>query len=142
MAVYNDLPMYEARMNKKEHGITVISIVEEPAMESYFLKFSKEERKFHFSLDEEKRIITGVSLRANHPILRTEKGKQFYVIFREDAIEEIAHKFMKEMKNDQVTLAHNKDKTPVEDVYMVESFILNDGHRLNYSEFDDIDNGS
>lgn len=136
---FNGLPLYDISIDEynQDDGIKIMSIVDMPAVEKDFLKFSKQ--KINFSYDDEKRIVTGVALRANYPIYRKNEGNEFYVRFSAESIEKIVQKFMKEGRTTMVNINHEK---PTHDVYLFESFILNENHKLNYEQFKDIENGS
>lgn len=136
---YNGLPLYDISIDidSDEDGVKIMSIVDLPAVEKDFLKFSKE--KINFSFDDDKRIVTGVALRANYPIYRKYEEREFYVRFTPEQIENIVYKFMREGRTTMVNLDHENE---TDGVYLFESFILNESHRLNFKEFDDIDNGS
>ena len=66
-----DIPIYEALITDSETGMYCISLVDEPAVESNFLKFNKEKEKINFQIEnEEQKLITGVIMRSNFPIYR------------------------------------------------------------------------
>ena len=79
-------------------GMDAISLVEFPAVEVDFLKFSKDESiQLQFE-NEEKRIITGVALLADTPIYRIKPdGEEYYVVFDKETIEQLITKYAKYM---------------------------------------------
>lgn len=142
MDTYKGLPIYQITIDEdmKAQGVKIMSIVDSPAVESDFLKFSAIREKF--SLNEEKQIITGCAIRANYPIYRKDdEGNEFYVTFTPQYIEKIVHKFMKEGRTKSVNLMHDSDMS-VDDVFLFESYLLTEAHKLSFDAFKDIEPGS
>lgn len=84
---------------------------------------SKNSQKF--SLDEEKRIITGPAMVPNKMIPRRgTMGEVYSVFFTEETIRKISEKFLREKHTDKTNLEH----TPINlsDVYVIESWIIED----------------
>lgn len=104
-----------------------MSIVDEPAVDSNFLCFSKNSPLL-FS-DNEKQIITGVAIRANYIIPRN----GYDIVFRPDVIEKIMIASMKE--GFKTTINHSYDS---DGAYLIESYIL----REPDCRFPDVDCGS
>ena len=141
----NNLPLYELMFDDNDStlGCSKISLVESPAVEEFFLKFSKDEQEkehksFYFK-DDSKRIITGIAMRADYPIYRNQDGQEFYVQFSKYTIEKMMQKFMKEQRLFDISLDHNKD---VRDCYLIESFIINKERGICPNEFSDVEDGS
>ena len=141
----NNLPLYELMFDDNDStlGCSKISLVEEPAVEEFFLKFSKdveekEHKSFYFK-DDAKRIITGIAMRADYPIYRNQDGQEFYVQFSKDTIDKMMQKFMKEQRLFDISLDHNQD---VRDCYLIESFIINKERGICPNEFSDVEDGS
>lgn len=142
----NNLPLYELMFDDNDDntlGCSKISLVESPAVEEFFLKFSKdveekEHKSFYFK-DDSKHIVTGIAMRADYPIYRNQDGQEFYVQFSKDTIEKMMQKFMKEQRLFDISLDHNQD---VRDCYLVESFIINKERGLCPNEFSDVEDGS
>lgn len=142
MDTYKGLPIYQITIDEdmKAQGVKIMSIVDSPAVESDFLKFSA--IRENFSLNEEKQIITGCAIRANYPIYRKDdEGNEFYVTFTPQYIEKIVHKFMKEGRTKSVNLMHDSDMS-VDDVFLFESYLLTEAHKLSFDAFKDIEPGS
>ena len=81
--------------------------------------------KTKFSLDEEKRIITGPAMVPDKMIpRRSATGEVYSVFFTEDTIRKISEKFLREKHTDKTNLEH----TPINlsDVYVIESWIIED----------------
>lgn len=125
----------------KDDGISVMSIVDDPAVEKNFMKFSKSKRGegFKYAINHEKRIVTGVAIRADHPIYRNDQNGEYYTIFDASVIEKLVYKFMRDMRVKEVNINHSAE---ADGIYLIESFFLSDAHRLAYPEFDDVANGS
>ena len=141
----NNLPLYELQFDDNDStlGCSKISLVESPAVEEFFLKFSKDEQEkehksFYFK-DDSKHIVTGIAMRADYPIYRNQDGQEFYVQFSKDTIDKMMQKFMKEQRLFDISLDHNQD---VRDCYLIESFIINKERGICPNEFSDVEDGS
>ena len=141
----NNLPLYELMFDDNDStlGCSKISLVESPAVEEFFLKFSKDEQEkehksFYFK-DDSKHIVTGIAMRADYPIYRNQDGQEFYVQFSKYTIEKMMQKFMKEQRQFDISLDHNQD---VRDCYLIESFIINKERGICPNEFSDVEDGS
>ena len=141
----NNLPLYELLFDDNDStlGCSKISLVEDPAVEEFFLKFSKddqekEHKSFYFK-DDSKHIVTGIAMRADYPIYRNQDGQEFYVQFSKDTIDKMMQKFMKEQRLFDISLDHNQD---VRDCYLIESFIINKERGICPNEFSDVEDGS
>ena len=144
MTIHN-LPLYELMFDDNDStlGCSKISLVEEPAVEEFFLKFSKDEQEkehksFYFK-DDSKHIVTGIAMRADYPIYRNQDGQEFYVQFSKDTIEKMMQKFMKEQRLFDISLDHKQD---IKDCYLIESFIINKERGICPNEFLDVEDGS
>lgn len=123
-------------------GVDAISLVECPAVEVDFLKFSKEEPKSLQFANEEKRIITGVALLADTPIYRVKPdGEEYYVVFDRETIEQLVTKYSKYMFNNFVNIEHS-DQHFVDGMYMIESYLKNSERGIVPIEFSEIPDGS
>lgn len=120
-------------------GLTAISLVDKPAVEKDFLKFSSEKLKF---FDEDKHIITGVSLLADTPIYRysSEIG-EYYVVFSKEVIKKIVEKYSREGKFNLVNLDHD-DSRFVQNSILIESYIVDKERGICPIEFSDVPDGS
>ena len=123
-------------------GMDAISLVECPAVEVDFLKFSKEEPKSLQFANEEKRIITGVALLADTPIYRVKPdGEEYYVVFDRETIEQLVTKYSKYMFNNFVNIEHSGQHF-VDGMYMIESYLKNSERGIVPTEFSEIPDGS
>ena len=134
-----EFPIYKMRIDENDEGVQYVSLVEHPATEINYLAFSKS--KMLFSENAEKRILTGLLMAANTPILRQDKERgKYYVIFEPDVIEKMVMRFFKQNNIRNVNVEHKLD---VEGVYMFESWITNQARGINApNEFADTPDGS
>lgn len=103
------------------YGMYAVSLVENPAMNSDFVCFSKEEDEVELQIqDEEQRIVSGVIIKPDYPILRKKDGKLYYVMFSKETIKQIAEKFLHTNQQNNVTADH---RYRVEDINLVELYI-------------------
>jgi len=122
-------------------GLDAISLVEFPAVEFDFLKFSEDGIKLSFE-NEEKQIISGVALLADTPIYRLRPdGSEYYVVFTKEVIEQLVEKYSKYMFNNVVNIEHS-DTHFVDGVFMIESYIKNAERGIVPIEFKEIPDGS
>lgn len=135
-------PVYEALVTDEETGMLRISLVDFPAVESNFLAFAKEGEKarLYFVKDEEKRIVRGVVMRADYPILRRSGDYEYFIVFRADTIRAMAEKYLAESRQNAVDEMHNHNN--VDEVKMVQYFIKDTAAGIAPAGFDDIADGS
>lgn len=115
------MQVYNLTINE-ETGLLCMSLVESPAVDVDFFAFKKEDEKPLYFANEEKRIVTGVAMRADYPIYRIGEEGGYYVVMSADTIAKCVEKFMKEQRLAEVDIEHNGEK--VAGVYMIESYIL------------------
>ena len=141
------LPVYQAVIGDEKCGMLRISLVDDPAVQSNFVAFSKDQqpRQLMYAVqDEDKRLVLGVVMRADFPIYRREpltddKEVEFYIIYKADTIRTMAEKYLAENRQNLVNIMHEKG-SEVEGVQMVQYFIKGAG--LNPEGFDNIADGS
>lgn len=118
------LPIHELLIDD-ETGVECISLVEFPAIEIDYMKFS-EQTPIKFSItDEDEQIFCGPALVPNKYIYRIDPKTQeeFYVFFSEKTVKQISEKYLIEHKQSNVNLEHS---LPVNNVYLIESWIVKD----------------
>ena len=141
------IPVYQALVDAEgDTGMLRISLVDDPAVMSNFLAFSKQEperRVLTYAIqDEEKRRVLGVVMRADFPIYRKDKnGDEFYIIYKADTILTMAEKYLAENRQNDVNLMHFND-SEVEGVQMVQWFIKDTAKGLAPEGFGEIADGS
>lgn len=134
----NNLPIYNIILNEEE-GLTAMSLVQNPAVESAFIAFN-EQQKLTFSVNDEEHIVTGCALRADHPIYRyNPQIGEYYVVFSKEVIKELYQKFFKDNLINNVNLEHN---TFTDCAYLIQSFVKDEEMGINPKGFEDCANGS
>ena len=126
-----------------ESGVTAIALVDQPAIESNWMAFSKQsEYKFNVK-DEEKRIIEGYFMVADLLIPRIgENGEKFFVKFSAKTIEQIREKQSRLGMTNNFNLMHDPRQI-AEGVYMLDNLIIdNERGKVAPKEFEKVPNGS
>lgn len=126
----------------EDTGMDAIALVDVPAVQRNFLKFSEEKKVVYQKFNDEKRVISGVVALADTPIYRYDPFEgDYWVVFERDTIEKMVVKYAKAGLFNKVNLQHNDD-TVQDGIYMVESYIKNSEIGLNPNEFYDVPDGS
>jgi len=135
-----ELPLYTLTVENIDFdGIQGISIVDEPAIEEYFMKFSKQEKLNETEIidfNEEKRIITGPALIPNKLIYRRDAfNNEFNVKFEKDVIEQIRNKFLINFKQKNINLNHgiNANNISVVESWIIEKSEIDKAKVLGYN---------
>lgn len=141
--ILNDLPVYDISFDGDEElGMTVISIVDEPAVERNFLKF-KEQKKLKFSYNEEQQIIFGpVAIPDRLIYRRDEDGFEYYVKFGKDTIKDMVIKFSKNNLFSQVSFDHNGEIVDNEKITLMSLFLKDTSLGLNPTGYEDLPDGT
>ena len=91
------LKIYKAQIDPdatSELEVNFIGLVDKPAIERNFQAFKAQEKHLKFTLNEEKRIISGPAMIADMPLYRNDKEMgEYYVVFDRDAIRTISRSF-------------------------------------------------
>jgi len=111
-------------------GVKTISLVDQPAIESDFVFFSKEKSKFvQLKGEKYKQVVAGLALIPDKNILRyDDAGEQYYGYFTADSIERIRNKFHKEQLTSNVNTDHSS--TNYIDAFLIESYIIDSEEML------------
>lgn len=80
--------------------------------------------------DEEKKIVAGPLMVADMPIYRNYEGKEFFVKFSAQTIEQIVNKFMAEGRINEFNKMHNENDK-LKDVFLQQSFIIDSTKGIN-----------
>jgi ribosomal protein S16 len=115
------LPVYEIVVDDNdETGISLISLVDEPAISMKGMMFNGEQSVMSFKeVSDDKQIIVGPALIPNMKIYREdEKYGQYYVVFTKETIEKMVEKFNKYGSNRKINIDHSNQ--------MVDAFIMED----------------
>lgn len=139
----DELLIYRAEITEEVDGLTAVSLVEWPAVESNFLAFNKKHTKLNFQIDnEEKRLVVGCLMRCDFPIYRiAPSGYEYFILFDRDTIIKMTEKMLKDNTFNNINLDHN-DKRFVDGVVLREIFIKDTEKGINPKGFEDITDGS
>ena len=143
--LYQGKPIYKAALteNPEETGMFCISLVDDPAVESNFLAFSNDKEKeiLTFSVnDEEQRIVTGLVMAANRPILRVYGDFVYYIMYDKDTINAMTERFLAAGFANNVDTMHNFE---IEDgIYLRELYIKDTERGISPKGFEDVEEGS
>ena len=137
------IPVFDAIISNDGQGMDKISLVDEPAVMSDFLKFKGQDKQVLFAVeDEEKRLVYGVIMRADFPIYRRDNEMgEYYIIYKADTIRQMAEKYLADGNCNNINLMH-KDGSDVEGVQMVQYFIKDSAMGVAPAGFDNIADGS
>ncbi|MFT3679430.1 MAG: XkdF-like putative serine protease domain-containing protein [Ferruginibacter sp.] len=118
--------IYKAQIDPNPESdleVNWIGLVDRPAIERNFLTFNEQKGKAKFSINEEKRIISGPAMIADLPIYRNDPNLgEYYVVFDKLAIRCIVEKFSAKGYLKNFNLFHDKQQQ-VADVTIFNSFI-------------------
>jgi hypothetical protein len=120
------LPVYEIIVDENDNtGISLISLVEDPAIVMKGMLFSEEKSTMAFKeVDDEKQEIVGPALIPNMKIYREdEKYGQYYVVFTKETIEKMVEKFNKYGSNRRINIDHSNEMV---DAFIMEDWIVED----------------
>ena len=138
------IPIFDAFLNNDEdfEGMSCISIVDEPAMEKEMMVFEKQKKPVMFAVqDELQHKITSVVIRCNYPIYRIDEfGKEYYIRFGREVIDQLAEKYSKDGLLNRVSVQHNGEL--LSDIVMTEMYIKNTEKGINPVGFEDIEDYS
>lgn len=143
IATINGIPVFNATLEAEECGIYRISLVDAPAVESNFVAYGKQGEMQKYSvLNDEKRLVRGVILRADFPIYRIDEHiGEYYIVHSAEMIRQTAQKMLREHRNNEVNIMHQA-LTEVKGVEMVQMFIKDTSAGVNPAGFEDIEDGS
>lgn len=123
--------------------VNFIGLVDRPAIERNFQAFKTNEQRAHFTLNEEKRIISGPAMIADMPLYRKDDQLgEYYVVFDKNAIRSIVEKFSAKGYMKNFNLFHN-DQAQVSDITIFNSFISDSDLGISpLKGFEDVADGS
>ncbi len=121
-----ELQVYRAQIDPSitsDLEVNFIGLVDRPAIERNFQAFRANQQRAAFTLNEEKRIISGPAMIADMPLYRKDDQLgEYYVIFDKAAIQAIVEKFSAKGYLKNFNLFHN-DQMQVSDVTIFNSFV-------------------
>lgn len=136
---YNGLPLLNMDIIEGVPGIQLISLVDDPAVQREFIKFS-EQREIKLKVNDEKRIITGVALIPGQKIYREDpSGEKYYIQFSKEAIERVAVKFFEDRHSADANLMH---EIKADGIIYFESYLINRERGILPVEFSDCPDGT
>lgn len=135
---HNGLPVYEVKYDENS-VFNCVSVVDEPAVEQYFITLSKQS-EIKMAINEEKREVLGVALIPEQLIYRRdESGKEFYIKFSADTIKKFALNFFENHKNTNGDVQH---QFAVNGVVFYQSFLMDKEKGINPEPFESLPNGT
>ena len=138
---FRKLPIYTITVNpdEDETGMTCISLVDYPAIEVNFLRFNKD-LKFAVQ-DADQHIITGPAVIRDLPIYRRSYDMgEYYVVFDQQAIDNMILKYSNQGMWNNVSLQH--DGKNIDGVTMVEFYKKDSEKGIVPKGFEDVTDGS
>ena len=98
---------------------------DESPMDANNEEYTLNANKFAQEIQEKQMLIAPI-MRADYKIPRIDdEGNEYEVFFSADTVKKIAYKLMKEQKIHNINIEHDDEQT-VDDVYLVESWIVED----------------
>jgi uncharacterized protein YfcZ (UPF0381/DUF406 family) len=137
-----DLPIIELTLEELEQGIDATALVENPAIQRNWMAF-KEHKSYEFKThNEEKRILAGALMVADFPMYRNMNGKEFFVKFSSETIEQLADRMVLNNKLTAFNFEHDSKKE-LADMHIQQFFIINTELGVNTPiGFEELPNGS
>jgi hypothetical protein len=142
------LPVYKMVIDdnaEDKSGVQFVALVDDPAVQMDWMVFNdhKEEtpKEFMFVTNEERRIITGVLMRADYRIYRNDAQGEYYVTFDKQTIEQVMKKFAKLGYHNNVNLMHNSNAI-AEGVYQIEMFQVDKARGIQPPKGMEVEDGS
>lgn len=127
------LPVYQFIIDdSQESGVKTISLVDDPAIQSFFVAFDNQKPKQKYFKSEFEQVVFGIALQPDYPIYRIdyETGEEYYGIFTAETIKKIVHKFHKELQSNNVNLMHNNQAYI--NAYMFSDFIVESDLQIEF----------
>lgn len=128
-----EIPCFKLKINPEDKtGIAAISLVDDPAIQSNWIAFSKEKNIVKLNLSShnfkavegEKQVIRGAVMIPDLPIVRvSDTGQQFYVQFDKETVYQMVKKYFRQKRVDSVNMMHDANAM-ASGVYLIESFIV------------------
>jgi hypothetical protein len=103
-------------------GVFAISLVEDPAIEEFWVALNKQKEQIQFTkVDEDKRLLIAPALVPNKQIFRLDDdGSDYHVFFSKETIKKASELFMKRNHLQSATFEHEKE---VDGLCVVESWV-------------------
>lgn len=103
-----------------ESGASVVSLVEQPAIEVDWFAFDGSQKKMYFEqIDEQK--LAGPFMIPDVPIYRNDEGGEYNLKFSKETVQKMAEKFNRELYGKNVTREHSGEGVKA---YVIENWIV------------------
>jgi hypothetical protein len=137
-----ELPIIELTIEDISQGIDATALVENPAIQRNWMAF-KEHKSYEFKThNEDKRILAGALMVADFPMYRNMNGKEFFVKFSSETIEQLADRMVLNNKLTAFNFEHDAKKE-LADMHIQQFFIINTELGVNTPiGFEELPNGS
>jgi hypothetical protein len=137
-----ELPIIELTLEDLEQGVDATALVENPAIQRNWMAF-KEHKSYEFKThNEDKRILAGALMVADFPMYRNMNGKEFFVKFSVETIEQLADRMVLNNKLTAFNFEHDSKKE-LADMHIQQFFIINTELGMDTPKgFDTLPNGS
>ena len=103
-----------------------ISMVEEPAIESDFVALADQKEEIYLSSNDERHMCYGAALIPEKDIYRNNGEQEYYITFSKESIEKMSQDFMKNYRQNEVTLDHDE---MANDITITESWLVEDSYK-------------
>ena len=135
-----ELPIVKAILTDDNQGLKFMSAVESPAILVNWVKFNDEKPIKMAIQNEEQQIVFAPALIPDLPIYRNHNGREFYLMFDKETIEQIALKFAKDNLLNSIDLNH--DGIKLSGVQIYQSFVTNEHTVDNVKAFETLPIGT
>lgn len=117
------LPVYKLKVNPddKETGVSIISLVNDPAIEVNWVTFSKQQPILFKVQNLERQIILSAALIPDKPIYRNDENGEYEVVIDAPTIRDVVEKFMANKNVNNVDIEHGGEL--ISGITMLDCFI-------------------
>lgn len=141
---FKKLPIYKIviNMDDDETGMTAISMVDFPAIETNWQAFADKKSPMKFEVvDEKEHKVTGPAIIAGMPIYRWSWDLgEYYVVFEADEIDKIIEKYSRNNLWNSVSLQH--DGNPITTAIMTEYYQKDTAKGINPKGYEEVSDKS
>ncbi|MES2062733.1 MAG: XkdF-like putative serine protease domain-containing protein [Bacteroidota bacterium] len=120
------LPLIELTINPEDNSfVSAIALCENPAIDSNFIAFSKNQRLENFATNEERRELLGAAMIPDLPIYRnSEQAGEYVATFSKATVRQIAQVFAQKGFFNNTNIEHTLIPA---DSYIFQSYITDEG---------------
>ena len=141
MTTIKENGIYKAKIVKKENGLNILSMVENPAIEINYVKMEEEINHIKMEvLDKEKNIVIAPALVPDMLIPRVHKGIKYYISFDKETIEQSLIKMSAEQKDQNVDINHSEKL--INGAIVMEKFITHPNRVTQVKNFENLPMGT